>query len=175
MLRYNMCSKKNSINQTVRKHAGKRIFFSERQSKQSAPLERNASFKHNGEWLLESSTCRILLFRSVPTRVSSKEQRSCVGIKIAVWETIASIKVACEEGRRCMQTCWFPQTYEQRGSLVVVWALCRLLTKLPDILKVAKPKQDRSSPPFLKFVFIDCLVHKSLFTRGFWLATTENT
>jgi len=71
-----------------------------------------------------------------------------------------NVVVAC-------RTAGFPKRNEQRGSLVVVWALYRLPTKLPDILKVTKPKQDLNSSPFSKFVFIDFLVYKSLFTRGF--------
>jgi len=65
----------------------------------------------------------------------------------------------------------FPKRY-QRGSLVVVWVLFQLSTKIAWHFKL--PSRSKAFGSHHLIVrFTDFLVHKSLFTKGFWLAVAE--
>ena len=72
-----------------------------------------------------------------------------------------------------MQRCWFPQTLPTRQPSRCMSAVLNSRLKLPDILSCQAEASRLALTTTLIVRFKDFLVHKSLFTKGFWLAAAE--
>jgi len=94
-----------------------------------------------------------------------------VGTYFEVWGVAQGRGCFARNAVAACRDAGFPKRY-QRGSLVVVWVLFLLPTKTAWHFKL--PSRSKAFGSHHLIVrFTDFLVHKPLFTKGFWLAAAE--